>query len=61
MPQVARAGRQQRHGATRRRKTALARRSRSGVDVWLDRLVGIAVLTALIVGALALLVTLLWG
>lgn|GEM_PF-5688061 len=61
MPQVAKAGRQRRQGATRRRRAASARRSRSGVDVWLDRLVSIAVLTALIVGTLALLVTLLWG
>ncbi|MCI0509145.1 hypothetical protein C8E00_102463 [Chromohalobacter marismortui] len=61
MPQVAKAIRRQRQGATRRRRAAPASRSRRRVDIWLDRLVSVAVLTALSVGALALLVTLLWG
>lgn len=60
MPQVAKAGRRRRQGATRRRRGGTAH-PRGGVDDWLNRLVSIAVLTALIVGVLALLVTWLWG
>ncbi|MCK0768882.1 hypothetical protein [Chromohalobacter canadensis] len=60
MPQVAKAGKRRRQGATRRRRGGPAR-SRNSIDDWLNRLVSIAVFTALIVGVSALLVTLLWG
>lgn len=60
MPQVAKAGRRRRQGATRRRRGGPVR-PQGGLDDWLNRLVSIAVLTALIVGVSALLVTLLWG
>nr|NQY47127.1 hypothetical protein [Chromohalobacter sp.] len=59
---MAKASRRQRHGATRRLEARGGRwRSRRGFDAWLDRLVSGAVLTALLVGVLALLVTLIWG
>ncbi|MCK0751611.1 hypothetical protein [Chromohalobacter japonicus] len=60
MSQVAKAGRRRRQGATRRQRRGPVR-PRGSVDDWLNRLVSIAVLTALIVGVSALLVTLLWG
>ncbi|WP_197053294.1 hypothetical protein [Litchfieldella xinjiangensis] len=49
--------RKPRHGATRRRPSRAQRSTGPSLDMWLDRLVDIAVTMALIVGMVALAVT----
>ncbi|NRB56973.1 MAG: hypothetical protein HRU39_13485 [Salinicola sp.] len=56
MPPALKSSRQSRHGATRRGMPP----AESRIDRWLNALVSLAVVTALVVGGAALLVTLLF-
>jgi len=56
MPSAMKSSRQLRHGATRRKMRPVDLR----VDRWLNLMVSLSVITALIIGGLALVVTLLF-